>query len=65
MLHIRNFLDLAVIYQVLLEVSFYGTASMLISDEHLKMWNVKEAEIFARATRNSQENSAGRLSAIK
>ena len=36
----QNFLDLAVIYQVLLEVSFYGTASMLISDEHLKMWNV-------------------------
>lgn len=50
----QNFLDLAVIYQVLLEVSFYGTASMLISDEHLKMWNVKEAEIFARAAWNTR-----------
>ncbi len=50
----EEYLDLAVIYYVLLEVNSYGMASMMIQDEHLKMWNVSGEEIAGRARANTK-----------
>lgn len=52
----EEYLDMAIIFYVLLEVNSYGTASMMIKDEHLDMWNVSAEEI----CRKAQENT-GRL----
>lgn len=52
----RPFLDLSIVYYVLLDVNLKGTATMLIRKEHLKMWNVKEEDI-----RNAAEQNAARL----
>ncbi len=51
----EEYLDLAVIFYVLLEVNSYGMASMMIRNEHLKMWNVTEEEIFKRARENTEK----------
>ncbi len=50
----EEYLDLAVIYYVLLEVNSYGMASMMIQDEHLKMWNVSGEEIAGMARANTK-----------
>lgn len=50
----EEYLDLAVVYYVLLEVNDYGTASLMIRNEHLKMWNVTEKEISRQAHRNTR-----------
>lgn len=50
----EEYLDLAVIFYVLLEVNTYGMASMMVRDEHLKMWDVSEKEIFRRACENTK-----------
>ncbi|MGF0031976.1 DUF5688 family protein [Bariatricus sp. SGI.154] len=49
----EEYLDLAIIFYVLLEVNSYGMASMLIRDEHLKMWGVTDKEIYQRACQNT------------
>ena len=48
-----EYLDLAVVYYVLLEVNSYGMASLMIRDEHLKMWNVSKKEVSCEAQRNT------------
>ena len=50
----EKYLDLAVIYYVLLEVNSYGMASMMIRHEHLKMWHVTEKEISKEAYKNTR-----------
>ena len=47
------YLDMAIVFYVLLEVNTYGMASMLIKDEHLAMWNVTAEEICRRAHENT------------
>ena len=47
------YLDMAIVFYVLLEVNTYGMASMLIKDEHLAMWNVTAEEICRRAYENT------------
>lgn len=49
----EEYLDLAIIFYVLLEVNSYGMASMMIRDEHLKMWDVTDKEIYQRACQNT------------
>lgn len=49
----EEYLDLAVIFYVLLEVNFYGMASMMIRDEHLRMWGVTDQEIYQKACQNT------------
>ncbi len=50
----EEYLDLAVIYYVLLEVNHYGMASLMIRDEHLEMWGVTGKEIAREARSNTR-----------
>lgn len=49
----EEYLDLAVIFYVLIEVNSHGMASLMIRDEHLEMWNVTKSEIARRAKENT------------
>ncbi len=51
--HVR-YLDLAVTFHVLLEISQKGTASMMIRNEHLKLWKVTKDEVYGYAKRNTE-----------
>ena len=50
----EEYLDLAVVYYVMLEVNSYGMASMMIRDEHLRTWNVTMKEIAREARKNTR-----------
>lgn len=47
------YLDMAVIFYVLLEVNAYGTASVLIQNEHLKMWGIDARQLEEIAKMNT------------
>lgn len=49
-----EYLDMAIVFCVLLEVNSCGMASMMIRDEHLAMWNVTGKEIYRRACKNTR-----------
>ena len=49
----EEYLDLAVIFYVLIEVNSHGMASLMIRDEHLEMWNVTKSEIARKAKENT------------
>lgn len=49
----REYLDLAVIFYVLVDANDYGTASMMIRKEHLDIWHVTEEELFLEACANT------------
>ena len=51
----KDYLDLAIIYYVLLEVDEHGMASMMVKNEHLDMWKVTKEDIYYRACTNTQE----------
>ena len=46
------FLDLSIVFYVLLNVRDRGTATMLIKNEHLRMWNVGKTDIYEAAGEN-------------
>lgn len=50
----REYMDLAIVYYVLLEVDECGMASMMVKEEHLKMWKVTEEDLYYRACKNTQ-----------
>ena len=45
--------DLAIVVFVLLEVSPYGTATVLVRKEHLEIWGLTEAQLFDEAKKNT------------
>lgn len=47
------YLDLAIVFCVLLEVTRYGTATMAVSSEHARMWGVSREELLERASENT------------
>lgn len=47
------YLDLAIVFYVLLEVNHFGTATMAICNEHLKIWKISEKELFRQAEKNT------------
>lgn len=47
------YLNLAIIFYVMLEVNEHGTACMLIRNEHLEMWGVSANDIYNRAKENT------------
>lgn len=49
----KPFQDLAIVCYVLLELNKSGTATMLVKEEHLKMWGVTKEEVFEQAEKNS------------
>ena len=46
-------MDLAIVVFVLLEVSPYGTATVLVRKEHLERWGLTEAQLFDEAKKNT------------
>lgn len=49
----EEFLDLAVVYYALLRKTEFGTATLLIKNEHIKEWNVSKEEIQLVAKKNT------------
>ena len=47
------YLNLAIIFYVMLEINEHGTACMLIRNEHLEMWKVSPNDIYRRAKENT------------
>lgn len=47
------YLDLAIVFCVLLEVNQYGTATMPIYNGHMELWGVSEEELFRQAEKNT------------
>ncbi len=69
-----KFLDLAVIFYLLLEKNEDGQMTLLINNEHLKLWNISKKELFRLALANTpltcpaqiqSVNEAVRESALK
>ncbi len=50
-----RFLDLAITFCVLLEVTEHGTATMMVRNEHLEMWNVTKEVLYENARRNTEK----------
>lgn len=50
----RPYLDMAVVFYVLMEASEYGTAVMLIKIEHLDLWGVTDDEVYRQACANTE-----------
>lgn len=48
------YLDLAIVFYLLLEASDYGTATMPVKLEHLGLWNVTRDQVYEQACRNTQ-----------
>lgn len=46
-------MDLAIVVFVLLEISPYGTATVLVRKEHLEIWGLTEAQLFDEAKKNT------------
>ena len=49
----RKWKDLAIVYYVLVSCDELGSGSILIKNEHLKYWDVVEADLFAFAEHNT------------
>lgn len=49
----EEYMDLAVVYYVLLESTPFGRATVLVRREHLEMWGVSEKEVAAAAWENT------------
>lgn len=47
------YLDLAIVFCVLLEVTKYGTATMAIRNDHLDLWGVEKEELYRQASENT------------
>ena len=47
------FLDLAIVYYVLMKTTELGTATLLIKNEHLKSWNVTKDDLHEAAKKNT------------
>ena len=48
----RSFLDLSVVFYVLLEATGDGTAAMTVSDSHAEQWKVTADILWADALKN-------------
>ena len=49
-----GYLDLAVVFYVLLETGPFGIASVLVRNEHLRSWNVSKEMVYQAAHRNTE-----------
>ncbi len=50
-----RFLDLAILFYVIMDVNCFSNASMLITNYHLDLWNTDEETLFELARKNTQE----------
>lgn len=51
----RRVLDLAIVYQIVLEMTDSGSATILIRKEHLESWGITEEELQKSAKENSEK----------
>lgn len=51
----RRFLDLAIVYYYLLEWEEPGAATILVSNDHLRLWDMKEELLYETARNNTRE----------
>lgn len=51
----EQFLDLAMVYYVLLDKTEFGTATLLIRNEHVKGWNIRKEDVIQAAGRNTPQ----------
>lgn len=50
----RNILDLSIVYYYMVEEApFYGKASIMINNQHMKRWNTSEEQLYRLACQNS------------
>lgn len=61
----REVVDLAIVCYVLLRLNNGHTATLLIRDEHLKLWNVTKEEVFKEAEKNVKKLLPAKLSCMK
>ena len=50
-----EFLDLSVVFQYLIQNEHFGTASILIHNAHLKLWDISVEELYQVADANTQK----------
>lgn len=50
-----RFLDLAITFCVLLEVTEHGTATMMVRNEHMDMWGVNKELLYENACKNTEK----------
>lgn len=49
----RDFLDMSIVYYVLIDESIHGCSSVLIRNEHMKTWGVDEGELYKQACKHT------------
>lgn len=59
-----EFLDLSIVFQFMLENECSSTASVLIHNCHMKLWNVTVDELFESAERNTPKRMGSQLKGI-
>lgn len=47
------YLDLAIVFCVLLEITRHGTATMAVNGEHVRMWGVSGEDLYKKASENT------------
>lgn len=60
-----DWMDLSIVFYVLLDIKKDGTATMLVRNEHLKMWNITEQELFPIACGNTVQLLPARIFTMK
>lgn len=49
-----EFLDLSIVFQCMVVKESFGTASILIHNAHMKLWDIPVAELYRKAAENTQ-----------
>ena len=57
----REFLDLSLVFAVLVEADNDGTAVMLIKDLHMRQWKVTKEQLWNVAKRKYKASASGRM----
>ena len=56
--------DLAVIFQVQADMDKFGSATITVRNEHMRMWDAETGELFDYAKRNMEENQPIRIKSM-
>ncbi|MFI3170813.1 MAG: DUF5688 family protein [Eubacteriales bacterium] len=60
----RRYLDLAIVYYLLIEETPQGTATMLVKNEHMEAWGVAENALYKEAMENAERLLPARLQSM-
>ncbi len=59
------YLDLAIIFYVMVEVNEYGTAAMMIQNPHMESWDITLKELYDRAKENTPRLLSAKLQTVQ